>query len=250
MDTVSEPQKKAAGTHPPHRSLLSRELIYDHRDRGNVVIEPFRPAQVNTTSYDVRLGLNYYKENDRGLGIFNPWDKADVEAHWSGPHEAVNAGEWMDLNHTMLNNVRREDRLILLGPGETILAHTDEFIGGRHCIGQEMRARSTMGRIGITVCKCAGWGDCGYVNRWTMEITNILSRRTIPLIVGMRIAQLVFWEIDPLDASYAAEAGKYQTTDDMEELKAQWGPEQMVPRLYKDKDLVDGFPKPYEITKL
>ncbi|MCX8513508.1 MAG: hypothetical protein ORN26_00305 [Candidatus Pacebacteria bacterium] len=41
-------------------------------------------------------------------------------------------------------------------PGETILAHTNEFIGGRNHITTMMKARSSMGRSFIEVCKCAG----------------------------------------------------------------------------------------------
>ena len=229
----------------PGRSLLSRPMILDHKERGNIVIHPFREKSVNTTSYDVRLGLYYYSEEQRGHGsnIFNPFDEVHVRRHWNGPHRGENAGEWMDRTSQHLENIKRDDTIIPLGPGQTILAHTQEFIGGRHCIGQEMRARSSMGRIGITVCKCAGWGDIGYVNRWTMEVTNVLQEHSITLVVGMRVAQLIFFEADPLDASYASEQGKYQTTDDMERLISSWSPESMLPKLYKDYELREGFPK-------
>jgi hypothetical protein len=29
-----------------------------------------------------------------------------------------------------------------------------------------MKARSSLGRNFIEICKCAGWGDVGYINRW------------------------------------------------------------------------------------
>jgi hypothetical protein len=68
-----------------------------------------------------------------------------------------------------------------------------------------MKARSTWGRNFITVCKCAGWGDVGYVNRWTMEIANSSRNKHIPLVVGRRIAQIVFFEVEPiLDQSLGA----------------------------------------------
>lgn len=58
------------------------------------------------------------------------------------------------------------DRIIWITPGETILAHTNEFIGGCKSVTTMMKARSSLGRNFIEVCKCAGWGDVGYINRW------------------------------------------------------------------------------------
>jgi len=45
----------------------------------------------------------------------------------------------------------------------------------------------------MSVCKCAGVGDVGYIARWTMEITNH-SHATIELPVGLRVAQILFYE--------------------------------------------------------
>ena len=228
----------------PGRSLLTRPKILEHREQGNIVIEPFSPVDLKTTSYDVRLGLWYYREHlARGTrAVFNPFSELNVRRHWGEPQRAVSASEWMKENGA-LENVPPEARLIVLAPGETILAHTQEFIGGKHCVSTEMRARSSMGRIGITVCKCAGWGDLGYINRWTMEVTNHLRELSVPLIVGMRLAQIIFYQVDPIPgSSYAAERGKYQMSDDLEQVKKQWKPEAMLPKLWLDRELKDGFP--------
>src|SRR4029077_284391 len=115
-----------------------------------------------------------------------------------------------------------EDKVILIEPGETILAHTEEFIGGRNCITTDMKARSSIGRNFIEVCKCAGWGDVGYTNRWTMEITNISTHYYIPLVVGRRIAQIVFFETGEILASDYARGGKYQSDDSISKLKKSW----------------------------
>jgi dCTP deaminase len=74
-----------------------------------------------------------------------------------------------------------------------------------------------MGRNFIEVCKCAGWGDIGYINRWTMEITNNSRYYSIPLVVGRRIAQIVFFDSDGTigERSYTSSNGKYQTADDI-----------------------------------
>src|SRR3989338_8710071 len=115
--------------------------------------------------------------------------------------EAMMAQDWTKENGE-LKNIKPEDRIIILGPGETILAHTQEFIGGRNCVTTEMRARSSMGRIGITVRKCAGWGELGFCNRWTMEVSNHLKETSVVLVVGMRVAQIAFYQVDPLYESY------------------------------------------------
>jgi dCTP deaminase len=131
------------------------------------------------------------------------------------------------------------DKVILLAPGETILAHTSEYIGGKHHITTMMKARSSLGRNFIEVCKCAGWGDVGYVNRWTMEITNNSRNHHIPLVVGRRIAQIIFFETGEIiskENDYS-KSGKYQTSDDIKILKKDWKPESMLPKVYKDRDI-------------
>jgi dCTP deaminase len=125
----------------------------------------------------------------------------------------------------------------MLRPGETILAHTNEFIGGRDSVTTMMKARSSLGRNFIEVCKCAGWGDVGYVNRWTMEITNNSKNYIIPLVVGRRIAQIIFFETGPILAKDYATTGKYASSTDIAELKKNWKPEMMIPQLWKDRDI-------------
>eukprot|EP00455_Lapot_gusevi_P013166 TRINITY_DN16362_c0_g1_i3.p1 TRINITY_DN16362_c0_g1~~TRINITY_DN16362_c0_g1_i3.p1 ORF type:complete len:119 (-),score=11.86 TRINITY_DN16362_c0_g1_i3:23-379(-) len=101
-----------------------------------------------------------------------------------------------------------------------------------------MKARSSMGRNFIEVCKCAGWGDIGYVNRWTMEITNNSRHYSIPLVVGRRIAQIIFFDSDgTIQGRSYADTGKYQTSADMEELKTTWSPYSMLPKMYRDREI-------------
>lgn len=140
-------------------------------------------------------------------------------------------------------NLKPKDLVVLIAPNEMILAHTIEFIGGRNgtdklpAVTTEMRARSSIGRIGISVCKCAGWGDIGYVNRWTMEITNF-SNSVIALPVGLRIAQIIFHETMAVaDIDQYQKQGKYQKDTDIAALKKKWKPEDMLPKLYADRDL-------------
>jgi dCTP deaminase len=114
--------------------------------------------------------------------------------------------------------------VILLNPGETILCHTQEFIGARRGATTMMKTRSSLGRNFIETCKCAGWGDVGYVSRWTMEVTNI-SSFIVPLVVGMRVAQIVFFPVEGVSGDYESNGGKYAG-------RGPWDPSMMLPKLH------------------
>jgi dCTP deaminase len=203
------------------------------------VIEPYNRRNLATSSYDVTLGENFYREQTTNRGVYNIWDEIETEKVWGKLQTAWQADKVLpwDGRRWPWKNIKRTDFVILLRPGETILGHTQEFIGGRNCITTMMKARSSMGRNFIEVCKCAGWGDVGFFNRWTMEITNNSDSHSIPLIVGRRIAQIVFFETGPIIERDYTKAGKYQTSASVDELKASWSPEMMLPRLHRDREI-------------
>jgi dCTP deaminase len=228
-----------------NHSLLSDKAILHHLERGTVIIDPFIPEHLSTSSYDVTLGEYYFREScienyiadpssnmqfRRNIRYYNPYSQDHIEKVWGKPLRA---------NHpeVALENIDPGDKVIWLGPGETILAHTNEFIGGRESVTTMMKARSSMGRNFVEVCKCAGWGDVGFFGRWAMEITNNSRYHAIPLVVGRRIAQIIFFDTDGiLDKDYA-QTGKYQSSQDLSELKASWTPELLLPKMYKDRTM-------------
>jgi deoxycytidine triphosphate deaminase len=70
-----------------------------------------------------------------------------------------------------------------------------------------------------------------------MEITNF-SSVVISLVVGMRIAQIIFHQVGPVSRIDEYQLrGKYQKSIDIKSLKKNWQPEMMLPKLYQDKDL-------------
>jgi dCTP deaminase len=218
---------------------LSDKKILEEMRAGNVVIEPFVRSNLSTSSHDVTLGEYYFPEKAPALfeNVYNIYDRAHVERIWgTKPERAKYARDIFKASRDKLTNIRPEDKIIMIGPGETILAHTNEFIGGRNHVTTMMKARSSLGRSFIAVCKCAGWGDVGYVNRWTMEITNHSTHYYVPLIVGSRIAQIVFFETgEILSRDYAA-GGKYQSAGSLAELKKRWKPTDMLPQLHRDRE--------------
>lgn len=218
---------------------LSDKKILKEMEKGNIVISPFNEKNLSTSSYDISLGENYFSEQ-KNLGasnIYNPYNKEETARVWGSPKKALLAKDVFQNFNFENSGIANDERVILLGPGETILAHTNEFIGGKNCITTMMKARSSLGRNFIEVCKCAGWGDVGYINRWTMEITNNSIHYHIPLIVGRRIGQIVFFETGEVrDKSYESE-GKYQKSDDIEKIMEKWSPLSMLPKMYKDREI-------------
>jgi len=219
---------------------LSDKKIMEQMEKGNIVIEPFVPEHLSTSSYDMTLGEWYYREQQPldFSHVYDIFNKEHTNKVWGNkPSRAQKATDI--LKNFEFKGLRPDDKVILIKPGETILAHTNEFIGGRNIITTMMKARSSLGRNFIEVCKCAGWGDVGYVNRWTMEITNNSKHYAIPLVAGMRVAQLIFFETgEILGKDYTqGHAAKYQTATNLKKLKKEWKPEMMLPKLYKDRQV-------------
>lgn len=219
--------------------VYSNTQIKSAVDSGHIVIHPFIKEHVAGSSVDVTLGHYYYRtERSREGGFYNPFDEKMVDEYFSGAQKAVIHKHWADSHgRRLFKNIPAEQPIIVLRPHERILAHTHEFIGIKAPGTSTMQARSTWGRNGVSVCLDAGWGDPGYVNRWTMEIYNMNQHESVILPVGERIAQIVFYETGPVDNEYKKLSGKYQTvtSDDLPNIIKNWSPQQMLPRAYKDK---------------
>lgn len=211
-------------------TVLSDKSIKAEIDRGNIIINPYCESNLGNCSYDVRLGENYYR-SDKTRKILNPWSEQHIKEYWGNYLTALPASTPDEAYNIGLNS---SESYIQIGPGETILGHTVEFIGGLNNITTMMKTRSSLRRSGISCCMCAGWGDVGYVNRWTMEITN---HTEVPVIlpVGMRVAQIIFLYTSTPSRNYSSK-GKYQTSDNIEQIIKSWTPEAMLPKLYKDNE--------------
>lgn len=218
--------------------VYSNKQIKAAIKQGHIVFHPYAEEHIAGSSVDVTLGNWYYRtERPSEGGFYNPLDKHSVDGYFSGALKAEVHEEWAKKHGRQLfENIPPEHPIIVLRPGERILAHTHEFIGIKAPGTSTMQARSTWGRNGVAVCLDAGWGDPGYVNRWTMEIYNMNQHESVVLPVGERIAQLVFYETGEVDLEYKKLSGKYQSAaaDDLDSLIRNWSPDQMLPRAYKD----------------
>ena len=232
--------------------VYSNTQIKEAVKSGHIVFHPYREEHIAGSSVDVTLGYYFYKQEfqPEASGLYNPFDEDDVARYFKGPLEAMPHNEWCKKHgKPLFKNIPEDHPIIVLAPGERILGHTHEFIGIKAPGTSTMQARSTWGRNGVAVCLDAGWGDPGYINRWTMEIYNMNQHESVVLPVGERIAQLVFYETGPVDTEYKVLSGKYQTSksDNLDDIIANWSPEQMLPRAYKDSrkpaPLISGLSK-------
>ena len=216
---------------------------------GHIIFHPYQPEHINGSSVDVTLGEWFFRTDSQSLAaVYNPFDKDEVDRYFGEPQRAILHKDWCEqTGNTPFKNIPADHPIIILGPGERILAHTNEFIGILPPGTTSMQSRSTWGRNGVAVCFDAGWGDPGYVNRWTMEIYNLNQRHSVVLPVGERIAQIVFMHTGEVKGTYDNLSGKYAAGTKLEELIATWNPIQMLPRAYKDSRklsvLVEGLNK-------
>ena len=221
---------------------------------GTIVCVPYNESHVAEASLDFTLGYHYFKQEiDNDSQIYNPFNKDDVERFFKGPFEAVPHKIWCERNgHNLFHNIPEDHPIIVLEPGERILAHTHEFVGIRSKGGAaNIMSRSSWGRNGISVCFDAGWIDPGYINRITLEIYNLNKNEAMILPVGERIGQIIFHHTGKIEGDYSngrgGVSGKYQHSADLDELIATWKPEKMLPNAYKDKRImpktIDNLPK-------
>ena len=161
----------------PTGGVYSNRQIKQAIVDGHIVFHPYIEEHIAGSSIDVTLGHWYYRTERTGSGgFYNPFDEGDVNRYFDGPHQAQTHAMWAEANNRRLFvGIPADQPIIVLRPGERILAHTHEFIGIKAPGTSTMQARSTWGRNGVAVCLDAGWGDPGYINRWTMEIYNCFS---------------------------------------------------------------------------
>lgn len=216
--------------------------ILEEKEEGHIIIEPFSEEQLNPCSYNVSVSEHFFREimptnslnNSSKVTYLNPWCEQHVAKRWH-----LGTAEVATEQNAKLLGLKPGDKYIPLAPFETILVATQEFIGSKLHMTCMIKGRSSIGRSFISVCGGAGWGDVGYVNRWTLMVTNLSRFAHVVLPIGCSIAQIIFLECGYPKKSYG---GKYQpelTSEQKPErliqyLKEKWSPEMMLPQLYKE----------------
>jgi dCTP deaminase len=158
------------------------------------VITPYRPSQVNGSSYDIRLG-----------------DTVLLEAR--DPYDSPNARPVIDVANRESPRfaVRKiSEGGFILQPGQFVLAQSSEVFSLPRNISADFKLKSSLARSGLQHA-LACWCDPGWTNSvLTLELTNSLRWHALRLRPGMLIGQMVFYRHTevPLEESYAAR-GRY-----------------------------------------
>lgn len=170
--------------------ILSDRDILKEIDAGNIICSPFEPKNVSNSSLDLRLGRwIYYDES-------NSKDAIKISIDRTG--KLTVKDDFNFAKFDLLYHFNHKGTKLLTGtkytlmPVEFILAQTLEIVGHPHDrIISEVVDKSTLARLGISVCFSAGYIDAGNVLSITLEIKNN-GNRPVELQYGMHIAQLKF----------------------------------------------------------
>jgi dCTP deaminase len=198
---------------------------------GNIVIRPFNPAHVNPNSYDLCLGpklkmyqtVRGYSHPITGKQFAFPrwddrqsaadraaqWDKDAVEANSALRPPPIFVDDWahLDMAHdNPTDEIEIPETGLVLFPNTLYLGSTAEYTE-THGFLPCLETKSSLARLGLSCHLSAGFGDHGFSNYWTYEITVVHPLR---VYAGKRIAQIVY---DTLVGEHAPYAGRYQDQD-------------------------------------
>lgn len=231
-------------------SVFSDVEIIEGLLSGHVICRPLRPENIRGSSIDLTLGEWFWRCDADPGGVFNPYDEDEVKRYFAGPFQAKPYAhvydriggkratpDWPYPYPHPFKGIPEDWPVIVVQPRERLLCHSHEFAGIRSPGTSQMNARSTAGRLGLTVCKCAGKGDPGFFDRWTIEFQNE-NDEAIIVPVGERYAQLTLLRTGPTRESYGTETryeSKYQRGGDVDEIIERWSPYDMLPRSFKDE---------------
>ena len=180
--------------------ILGSEAIRAALADGAIVCDP-APARVEGAHLDVRLGRHFWVFGRSTSAVF--LDTAAPEDNY--------VVDWAD-------------DVFLVPPRGFILAHTEEFIGTAPGSGllPTLHTRSTLARWGLGCHPSAGWGDEGYISRWTLEIINP-HPIAVAIPVGARVGCIAFQRVEGAATPYQP-GTRYNATP------AEWTPQAMLPR--------------------
>ncbi|OGM62887.1 hypothetical protein A2961_03370 [Candidatus Woesebacteria bacterium RIFCSPLOWO2_01_FULL_39_21] len=243
--------------------VLSSKGILRDLVLGRTTIYPFDPRSLGDNSYDLKIAEDYYVIKpqfkwvlpfpgtmrmlllDRFFGkhshVFNPWSKVDSERYWEKPRRARTPEQLKrDLKVKDLNGFRNGDLILAAYPGTMLLGSTQEFVGTGGNVGI-VSARSSIGRSHWTVCEDAFLINQRYKNRIALELRSKFSPEYEDhwniLIVGERVAQIAFLSSEEALGSELQRQTKYsQSGKPLDEIIRDWTPQEMLPKLYKDRE--------------
>lgn len=147
-------------------------------------IEPFDMNQIQPASIDLRLDRHFTWHLRRATSLIDP---------------AEEIGSYVE------DRLPTGDRY-LLGPGEFVLASTIECVTIPPNLCGMIKDKSSLARLGLGMLP-AGFIDPGFSGHITLEIVNHAPRPFV-LYPGMRIAQLVMFEMSSMPEELYGATGR------------------------------------------
>lgn len=158
--------------------ILSGSKIKEEVGKGNIIIEPFNPEQINPNSYNFSLGetIKVYK------------------------NKLLDAKKNNEVETIIIPKAG-----LLLKPNRIYLGHTKEKMGSKKYV-PIIRGRSSTGRLGLFVHITADLIDIGSINQWTLMLHAV---QNVIIYPNTHIGQVTFWCIKGKIELYK---GKYQNS--------------------------------------
>ncbi|MCL1844215.1 MAG: dCTP deaminase [Defluviitaleaceae bacterium] len=156
--------------------ILSGKMIREKIGK-EIKITPFNEAAINPNSYNLTLHNELLVYDEEILDMKKP-------------------------NSTKTLTIPEEG--LVLQPGILYLARTNEYTETDKYVPM-LEGRSSIGRLGLYVHVCAGFGDVGFKGFWTLEIHCV---QPIRVYAGVGICQIYYHSIEGEYEPYIS--GKYQ----------------------------------------
>ncbi|MCL2197513.1 MAG: dCTP deaminase [Defluviitaleaceae bacterium] len=156
--------------------ILSGKTIRDKMGK-EILITPYDDSRINPNSYNLTLHNELVVYKSRELDMKKPNDTETLIIPKEG---------------------------IVLQPGTLYLARTQEYTETDKYVPM-LEGRSSVGRLGLYVHVCAGFGDVGFKGYWTLEIHCV---QPIRVYAGVEICQIYYHSIEGDYEPYIS--GKYQ----------------------------------------
>ena len=156
--------------------ILSGQTIKEKIGK-EIIIEPFDERALNPNSYNLKLHNELLVYDEEILDMRTP-------------------------NKTKTLII--PDDGLVLSPGTLYLGRTVEYTETDRYVPM-LEGRSSVGRLGLFIHVCAGFGDVGFKGYWTLEIHCIQPIRIYP---NVGICQIYYHAIEGSYSPYVS--GKYQ----------------------------------------
>ena len=181
--------------------ILSDTDILKEIDLGNIICTPFDRRNVSNSSIDLRLGQYIVEQKSR-------FKTVKFETDDSGRLTVIDPVKPKVWN--LLDPKIRDSHKFVLKPGQFVLAQTLELVGSQsRSFECRVSDKSTLARLGLSVCFGAGKIEPGNVLSITLELKNN-GNNSIELQYGMHLCQIQFEQLtSPTSQIYN---GKYART--------------------------------------